>query len=414
MTVGIVSESVRRRLMATLFASQSVMSAAQGASFAILPLAAVHLTGSEALAGVPTTITLVGRALIAFPIGWLMDRMGRRLGITLGLVPAVIGAAIAAAALITGSFVWFCVGALLTGMGRGTAEQSRYAAADIETAQRAAKAIGAIVFASTIGAVFGPLLLPPAEQMADERGVVGLAGPFVLTAALSLSSLLIIFTFLRPDPQEISQRRARTEPIGALTIRSQREIFHEPIVRLAVSTLVISQLVMTLIMVITPLHMAHAHHSTQAISWVVMAHTLGMFGLSSVTGWLVVRVGKLPVILMGALVLAVSALLAPISNSVWMLAFALFLLGLGWNLGFVAGSALLAGALTMGEKGKTQGVSETFVAIAAAAGSLATGIAFQWGGLIAVSMIGLALSLALTAWLFWSRRGEVVPFAAGD
>ncbi len=390
------------------------MSAAQGVSFAILPLAAVHLTGNEAVAGIPTTIVLVGRAVIAFPIGWLMDRLGRRLGITLGLIPAVVGAVVAVAALIMGSFVWFCLGALLTGMGRGTAEQSRYAAADIETENRAAKAIGAIIFASTVGAVLGPLLLSPAEQIAESRGVVGLAGPFALTAALSFVSLLIIFTLLRPDPQELSRRRARAEPTHDHSIRRQREIFHEPTVRLAVAALIISQLVMTLIMVITPLHMVHAHHSTQAISWVVMAHTLGMFGLSSVTGWLVVRVGKLPIILMGALILAVSALLAPISNSVWMLAFALFLLGLGWNFGFVAGSALLTGALTTGEKGKTQGISETFVAVAAAAGSFLTGPAFQWGGLIAVCMIGLALSLALAAWLFWSRRGSAVSLAAGD
>lgn len=178
---------------------------------------------------------------------------------------------------------------------------------------------------------------------------------------------------------------------------------------LAVATLTIAQLVMTLIMVITPLHMAHHHHDTTAISLVVMAHTLGMFGLSGVTGWLVVRIGKLPVIVIGALILAVSAVLAPLSNNAWMLAFALFLLGLGWNFDFVAGSALLSGALATGERGKTQGVSKTFVAVAAATGAFATGIAFQWGGLLAVCMIGLALTLALIAALFWSHTRQPSP-----
>jgi MFS family permease len=413
MTTTFVTESVRKRLMATLFSAQSVFSAAQGVSFALLPLAAVYLTGNEALAGLPTTIVLTGRAAIAFPIGWLMDKLGRRLGISLGLLLAVAGAVLSTLGLIWGSFTWFCAGALLTGMGRGTAEQSRYAAADIETPARAAKAIGTIVFAGTVGAVLGPILIAPAEHAAEARNMIGLSGPFALTALLSMASVALIFFFLRPDPQEISQRRAASSTDINTPIRSQSTIFHDPTVLMAVATLTIAQLVMTLIMVITPLHMAHHQHDTTAISLVVMAHTLGMFGLSSVTGWLVGRIGKLPVIMIGALILAISAVLAPLSNNAWMLAFALFLLGLGWNLDFVAGSALLSGALATGERGKTQGVSETFVAVAAATGAFATGIAFQWGGLLAVCMIGLALTLALIAALFWSRTRQPAPQAVG-
>lgn len=141
--------------------------------------------------------------------------------------------------------------------------------------------------------------------------------------------------------------------------------------------------------------MAHEHHSTQSVSWVIMAHTLGMFGLSGVTGRLTTRDGPRPVIAAGGIVLAISAVMAPLAGTVPMLALALFLLGLGWNR-YVAGSAPLCGVV-VNERGHNVGISETLVAVAAAAGSFGTRPAFQRGGFIAVTMIGLALTLALLA-----------------
>ena len=83
---------------------------------------------------------------------------------------------------------------------------------------------------------------------------------------------------------------------------------------------------MALLMVVTPLHMNHSDHGTQAISLVIMAHTLGMFGFSGVTGWLVDRVGRMIMIVAGAVILVAASVLAPVSVAVPALALALFLL----------------------------------------------------------------------------------------
>ena len=172
-----VSERVQRRLLGTLFSAQSVSNAAQSVSFTTLPLAAYFLTGTEAVAGIPATVTLVGRAMIAYPIGWLMDRVGRRLGIALGLLLSVFGTSLLAAGVMRGSFSLFLVGALFNGFGRGTGEQSRYAAADVVPASRASNAIGTVVFAGTIGAVIGPLLIAPASRAAVRAGWRRLPAP---------------------------------------------------------------------------------------------------------------------------------------------------------------------------------------------------------------------------------------------
>ena len=166
----------------------------------------------------------------------------------------------------------------------------------------------------------------------------------------------------------------------------------------------VGQLVMTTIMVITPLHMAKLTYTTDDIGWVLMAHTLGMFGLASVTGWLIDRTSSTIMIGVGGLVLILSALLTPLASNLWMLSAALFLLGLGWNFCFVAGSALLSAALKPSERGRVQGASEKLVSLASGAGSLSVGVIFAYGGIVGISAGGLLFSLVLILAMVWILR----------
>jgi MFS family permease len=131
-----------------------------------------------------------------------------------------------------------------------------------------------------------------------------------------------------------------------------------------------------------------------------------MFGLSGAAGWLIDRYGQGTVIVSGALLLVVASLLSPFVVSVTGLASALFLLGLGWNLTFVAGSALLAVGLAPLERTRVQGLSDAWSAAASAAGSLSTGLLFAAGRMTLVGAVGLAFSLALiAAWALFRGRG---------
>ena len=89
--------------------------------------------------------------------------------------------------------------------------------------------------------------------------------------------------------------------------------------------MVFGQFVMTLLMVITPLHMDYHAHSTWSISWVIMGHALGMFGISGITGRLIQLYGQKLVILIGMLILLISCLIVPVSPKFLPLALALFL-----------------------------------------------------------------------------------------
>lgn len=407
-----VTPQIQRRITATVFTAQSLFSAAFIASFTLMPIVAARLFGADTVAGVPSTIILLGRAGMAYPTGWIMDNYGRRPALVLGYLLATVGMVLAAFSVIWGSFIGFCAGAALLGMGRAGSEQTRYTVAEVYEPQRRAKIIGTIVFAGTIGAVLGPQLVPFGSGVAERMGVDAQSGPYMLSAIMLALGMLVLWALLRPDPLHISRLiAAKEEPDKALQAqRPLSEIFSDNLVRLAVLAMVIGQLVMTILMVITPLHMNHQNHSVTAISWVITSHTLGMFALSNVTGWLIDRAGRVTMILTGGLVLILSAVLTPMVSTVPMLAFALFLLGLGWNFAFIAGSSLLADNLRPVEKGRAQGASEIFVALASGAGSLSTGALFEMRGITAVSILGLMLSFFLVGFAIWvGRQNSFVP-----
>ena len=405
---------IQRRITASLFTTESIFSAAFIASITLLAVNATELSGSEAFAGVPSTIALLGRALIAVPMGWLMDRTGRRPVVMLGYAFGALGFLLSGLAVGWVSFLLLCLGAGLAGVANGTSQQARFIASEIWPQSQRGRIIGYIVFAGTAGAIFGPLLVPLAADAAAQAGLVANAGPYYLAAGFSALALLLAFLLLRPDPvllsrvQDNRDQSASTAP-PALE-RPLSSIFAQPLVRLAVASMVIGQLVMTLIMVITPVHMTHGDHTTGEISLVIMAHTLGMFGLAPVTGWLIERLGSRAMMAYGALLLIISSVMAPWAGSVFALAVALFLLGLGWNFCFVAGSTLLGGQLHASERGRVQGINDMLVALASGAGSLFTGAIFAAAGMWAIGFTGLGLTLLFAATGIWlARRHYAAP-----
>ena len=387
--------------------------------FTLTPIIAADLTGRDSAAGIPSTIILIGRALAAYPLGWGMDRIGRRLGLSAGFGFTVIGASIGVFSIINSSFIIFCIGVLFVGFGRAASDQSRYVAAEIYPPERRAKVIGFVVFAGTIGSVLGPGLVSVSTDIINRIGLPVQTGPFFITIIFSFLALLVTFFMLYPDPLQISQLLeggSETAVSNQEPTQSIKEIFSRPMVQLALAAMVIGQLVMVLLMTITPLHMNNHAHTTQTISFVIMAHTLGMFGLSSITGSLVDRFGRIPMIAVGAVILIVASLLAPLSTTFANLAVSLFLLGLGWNFSFVGGSSLLSDALKQGERGRIQGASETLIALAAGTGSFSTGAVYTFrdGGMAAVAAVGLAFSLFLVAWLVYYRINHQPRLAEAD
>ncbi|MEF3273565.1 MAG: MFS transporter [Chloroflexus sp.] len=397
---------VTRRIIATLFVTQSLASAAFIANIAVNAIAGAQLSGNDALAGLPSTLMLAGAAVSAYPAGRAMQRFGRRSGLIIGMLTGCGGMLIDGLAVLNHSFLLFLCGLFLVGIARGITDQSRYAAADVVAPDRRASAISMVVFAGTIGAVGGPLLVGPLGQIAAAWAFPELTGPMFGGALLFATAALGLAIFLRPDPRVLVVQAAVTTAtfVPAVPARALRTIWQEPLVRLGLVSMVLGQVVMVLVMSVTSLHMSHHAHGLDSISLVIGAHTFGMFGLSMFTGRIADRLGHSLTIILGALMLIAGALIAPASLLTPWLALGLFLVGLGWNFCYIAGSSLLADAITPAERGSVQGASDLLVNLGSACGSLSSGFILAGLGYLLLCLIGAILSLIpLSAALWWGQ-----------
>jgi MFS family permease len=397
---------IARKITWILFLSQGLSSAGFIAAFTVNALVAVDLTGRTATAGVPGALYVLGQACGAVVWGCSMERIGRRRGLAYGQVIGVIGSAIAMGAVVDRSFLFFLIGLILVGVARSAVDLGRFAAAEVHLPSERGRAISRVVLGSTVGAIFGPLLVGPTGRLAVGVGFSELAGPYGVGFAGLVVAAILIFAGLRPDPRDIGRELARLYPesVTLQETRSLREIMRQSGVVVAVVSMVFAQLVMIVPMSITSVHMKAHQHPLTAVSLVISAHTLGMYAFSVISGRMTDRWGRGPVIILGSTALIFSCLLAAPSTTLLPLVAALFLLGLGWNFAYVAGSTLLADQLSPKERAKTQGFNDLLLNLASAASQIGSGVVYASGGFgIMALTAAAAAAVPLTLAIWWQK-----------
>ncbi len=404
-----------RRLTLLLFLAQSLGSAGIIAATTVNAIVGTELSGQPALAGLPSATYIFGGAFASLAWGYTMERIGRRRGLVAGLTIGTAGAALAGSSVVARSFPWFLAGLLLIGAANAAVQLGRFAAAEVHLPSERGKAISNVVLGGTVGAIFGPQLVAPTGQVAVTSGFPELAGPYVVGLIGFAVAGVILFVGLRPDPRDLGREIARLHPdptAGFGESRPLSMIVRDRGVVTAMVAAIFAQLVMTMVMVITSLHMTERHHPLGDIAMVISSHTVGMYAFSIFSGRLSDLWGRGPVILLGAGTLLVACLLAPLSPDVVPLAFSLFLLGLGWNFAYVGASALLSDRLSPRERAKTQGFNDLLLGLSSATGSLGSGVVFAAAGFGAMAMVGAVSSLApllLTLWwqLAWKHGASI-------
>ena len=392
----------RRRALITYFGVAALTSVAYIAAFQNAAVLAPQISGSASTGGLPSSSAVAGTALAAVLLSSLMAARGRRAGIVIGVGLAVIGGAITLVAVPAWSFLLLMGGSLLLGFGNAAINLSRYAAADLYPPARRASVVGIVVWGSTIGAVAGPNLVGPANAAAEGLGFPRFAGGFALALAFLLAANLLALVGPRAQPVPDTQLPEGGHPTGhgrtpvrtmvAALLASTRG-------RTAVAALVSGQLVMVLIMTMTPYHLDHTGHGDQVIGLVLSAHTFGMFALSPLSGRLTERLGARPVIMAGFALLATAGILGALTpdRGGAALALPLFLLGFGWNCTFVAGSSLLAAGEVYRDRARLQGVIDAAIWGTAAVAGIVAGFVVASAGFAILCVAGAALAVLLAA-----------------
>ncbi|MBM2854060.1 MAG: hypothetical protein HW417_988 [Steroidobacteraceae bacterium] len=330
-----------------------------------------QLAPAPGLATLPVSLMIVGLAASVLPAGMLIRRRGRRTAFVLGALLAGFGCAIAGLGIHAANFWIFCAGALLLGANNAMVMQYRFAAVEYVTPARASKAIGIVMSGALAAAWLGPEI------------------------AVRSADLVLALTPVAAGTADKDTRAPR--PL--LEIAAQADF------RVAVLAALVSYAVMSFIMTATPISMHIIDlHDEVATKRVIQGHLLAMYLPSLASGWIIARFGIRPIIAAGTLLMASCVAIAAFAgHEVLHYGWALVLLGVGWNLLFIAGTTLLTKTYRPQERVQVQTLNDFMVFGSQAVASLMAGVALTtigWQRLNLATLPLLAavlLSLALAA-----------------
>lgn len=405
---------VQRRTVWVLSLGQILGGLAFGATISLGAVLAAELSGDESFSGLATAAVTLGTALTAVPLAAIARRSGRRRSLTTGMAVALVGVLLVLVAVAVDSFPLLLAGFLVIGAGQAANLQSRFAATDLATDDTRGRDLSIVVWATTIGAVLGPNLTGPGEVLGDAIGMPPLTGPYLFTVVAQALAIVLYLVAMRPDPLLLAQRVVASAPATATRIVRP----DSPVAaRYAIFSVAAAHGTMVSVMAMTPVHLLHHGASLTVIGLTISLHIAGMYALSPVFGILADRLGRVPTILIGQVLLAGALLTASFgAESTPAVTIALILLGLGWSATTVAGSTLLTEASSEERRTRRQGLSDFTMSIVGAVGAIAAGGVLTWigyGGLAAVVLVLVAAAALLSPFgLRLTRRAETAPAEA--
>ena len=388
---------IQKRTLRVLVLSQMTGSAALAAAVTVGAFVIQDILGqATAWGGIASATVTMGTAFMSQILARLMNIRGRRNGLQTGYLLAILGGFVAGYGAETKTLWIFMIGLFIFGNGQASNLLSRYAATDLATIDERGRAMSRILFASTFGAVFGPLLIKPAEQAGmDWFGWGQYTGPWVFSGVFFLTSLINTTLRLKPDPLEVAGRLNRQSEVGApsrLFSDAIRAIRGSSNAKIAVLSMVISQMTMVAVMTMTPVHLKlHGHETVSA--YIISLHVAGMYAFSPLVGRFADRRGRLSTIQFGAVVLMCATLLSSLAGGSPLLLYpALWMLGVGWSFGLIGGSSLLVDSIDQQIRVRVQGAADLTMSFCGGLAGFSSGFIRKAVGYHVLSNFGMLLA----------------------
>jgi MFS family permease len=388
------SPALVRRNTILLAATLTCLSGMLQLVVAVSTITLVLVTGIESILGLGPAVFLASSAVAAMPAGRAMDRYARVPVVAFGCVLGTVGCVIAAAGAGLESAPLVLLGFVMIGGSSGTVLLVRAAAADLYPPARRARGISYVLFGSLFGAALGPLVFRPllSGRHLDSGDLVI---PYLAAGAIMVVGLCIILQ-VRPDPKVFAAFTARDHPhyTAAGPPPPLREVLARPGAIAAVIAAVTSFAVMVSVMNLTGYVVVGHGHAEEDIFTVISFHIIGMYSLVLVIGDMLDRIGRMPALVGGLVVMAASALGLGWHSSILWTSFCLFGLGLGWNVSYVAASAHLSDVAAPSERGRLIGFTDLLSGMTGAGLALAGGAAYSAFGVLAIALGATIIALA--------------------
>ncbi len=344
----------------------------------------------------PITFMILGSALVTAPASLIMQWVGRQPVFFFGLLFGLVGALLAAHAIIERSFWLLCTGTALIGAMQGIGQYYRFAAADTATPAFRPKAISWVLAGGVIAALIGPQIIALTK---DWFAPAFYAGCFVATAMGMLVGFLAIALIRIPRPKRVDEGG---EPARPLLV-----ILGQPRLVAAVVAGVVSYAMMSLVMTATPLAMLACNHNDLDAADTIRWHVVAMYGPSFFTGHLIARFGRETIVVTGLVLLLGCAAVALSGIALANFTVALVLLGVGWNFGFIGATSIVTECHRASERGKVQAFNDFMVMGVVATSSFMSGKLLHmvgWSGINFVVIPIVLGALVLVALLMLRGR----------
>ncbi len=386
-----------RKNVGILFIAQALYGGSTSIVITLGGLVGHLLADNKGLATLPITTFVLGTALSTVPASMYMKQVGRRIGFMTGAAFGVLSSSLAVYAIVSQSFVLFCLATFFGGFYQACSMYYRFAATDVASDKFKAKAISLVLLGGLVAAFLGPQLVIYTK---DFFAPVLFAGAYASALCLSVIAFGVLNFVDIPKPsQETHLEPAR--PLG--------QILRQPRLIVAMICGMVSYGIMNLVMTATPLAMVACDLSVDDAAFVIQWHIAAMYAPGFFTGTLINRFGKERMIAFGLLLLAGSGVVALSGITLVNFWFALVLLGLGWNFGFVGATAMVTDCYRPSERNKVQGVNDFAVFGTVAFASFSSGQLLHLIGWDAVAgslfpFVGIAF--VLVGWLFLHSRRQ--------
>ncbi|MEP1198660.1 MFS transporter [Tateyamaria sp.] len=360
-----IDDSRAKRNVAVLVAAQAFLGSQITMMFVVAGLAGQQITPYACLATLPISLIVFGSMTTAPWLSNVMQRFGRKTGFILGACGGLIGAAIGAYALSISSFWLFLAGSYMTGIYMSAQGFYRFAAADTASEAFRPKAISYVMAGGLLSAIIGPQVVGYVTANTADATVARYIPIYWWAIAFNVMGMALFLLLDIPKPPAPSA----SDGPG----RTRRELLASPRIAVAVICAAVSYALMNLVMTSTPLAVVGCGFGEPDAANVVTIHVLAMFAPSFFTGHLISRFGVERIMGLGLGILGIAGIVALQGVDLMNFYGALFLLGIGWNFGFIGATTMLAGAHTPQERGRMQGMNDLIVFGGVTVASLASG-----------------------------------------
>jgi MFS family permease len=374
-----------------LSVAQAVAGSHATVLFATGAVVGQHLAPTAALATLPISAFVVGMAASTLPAGMIATRHGRSKVFLIGGLLGIASGLLAAAAVWFGSFVLYCLATLLGGAYAAVVLTFRFAATDGVPPEAKARALSTVMAGGVLAGLVGGQLVSLTMDLVPGRDFVG---TYLASAVLAALTLLLL---RRVD--------LRAPIAGAQSAgRPFRVIARQPLFIAAVTSGLVTYLLMNFLMTSAPLAMRMQglaqHHANTAVQW----HVVAMYAPSFVVGSLITRFGAGVVTTVGLFITALAALIGLLGMTPSHFIVSLIVLGIGWNFGFAGASAMVLETHRPEERARVQSANDFFVFGSVAVGSFLSGGVLVTYGWEVVCLIAFPLVVAALGALLFLRR----------